>query len=670
MGTSKDADGQGADNLFQTGLRLHQEGQLARAEHLYRETLRVRPQHADALNMLGVIAAQTRNFTAGVELLRRAVALVPGHADYHNNLGQALMELGQRPAARASFEAAVAARPRFPEAHFNLANVHLADGDTVAAEQHLRKALRARADYPDALNNLGNLLRRSGRAADSIPLFRKLVALLPRFAPGYYNLALALQAQAQYDDAVHAFERALELDPMAVPVWEALGTCHRQRGALAEAEAAFRGALERAPERAELWNALGIVEYAQNRAADALASFTRASVLDRGQAVSLTHIGMAQAALGQRELAREHFDQALAADSGCSEAFRHLAELETGEAEARALAARIETVLAGGEVGPDQRTELQFTLGKLYDQLRDHGKAFQAWTAANAARHAKARFDAAAQSRYIDALIAQFDRAYFARNEAFGNTSELPVFIIGMPRSGTTLVEQILASHPDVFGAGELTFFPEAVARLPARLQSRKPYPACLVGDGPERVAGLAQEYLALLGRLGQGARRVTDKMPYNFLYLGLIATLFPRARIVHCRRDPMATCFSLYTHDLAGSHPYSYDLQALGAAYRGYLRLMQHWRAVLGDRVLDLDYERLVEAPEPQIRRLLGHLELPWDARCLAFHRTARTVVTASQWQVRQPMYGHARDHWQVYAGQLEPLARALAPAAPGLRR
>ncbi len=666
MGESPDVDLQTAESLFQTGLRLHQDGQLARAEHLYRETLRLRPRHADALNMLGVIACQTRNFSAGVDLLGRALALSPGHPDYHNNLGQAQLELGRAIPARASFEAAIAARPRFAEAHFNLANLLLTGGENALAEQHLRKALRARADYPDALNNLGNLLRQTGRAPEATPLFRRLVQMLPGFAPGHYNLALALQAQSLFDAAVGAFERALGLDSTAVPVWEALGACHRERGALTDAEKAYTAALARAPERASTWTALGLTQYAQNRATEALLSFTRADALECNQADTLTHLGMTHAALGQREQARRHFERALSADTLCCDAYRHLSELETDSAAAAALAARIVTVIDSSALGAEQRAGLQFTLGKLYDALGRHDAAFQTYASANAFRHARVHYDADGQARYIDALIATFDSAYFARNASLGELSDAPVFIIGMPRSGTTLVEQILASHPAVFGAGELTFFPEQVARLPARMQNRQPFPLCLSGNIGASLSALAADYLALLSRLAPRARRVTDKMPYNFLYLGLIACVFPNAHIVHCRRDPMATCFSLYTHDLAGSHPYSYDLATLGSAYRGYQRLMQHWQAQLGDRLFHLDYEQLLDRPEAEIRGLLGYLGLPWEVRCLAFHETTRTVMTASQWQVRRPLYDGAREHWQVYRQQLEPLAAALHRAPP----
>jgi len=262
------------------------------------------------------------------------------------------------------------------------------------------------------------------------------------------------------------------------------------------------------------------------------------------------------------------------------------------------------------------------------------------------------------QGAYIDAIIATFDAAYVARAAVAGVASEVPLLIVGMPRSGTTLVEQILASHPAVCGAGELTFWPEQLGRSGA---GQRPFPASVAGAG-EPLRELASRYLALLTERGGCAARVSDKMPYNFLYLGVIATLLPGASVVHCRRQAMATCFSIYTRDLAGNHPYAYALDDLASAYAGYARLMAHWHEVLPGRIVDVDYEALVAQPEGGIRHLLAQLRLPWDPACLRFHESTRAVTTASQWQVRRPIYGEAREHWRAYATELAPLASALA--------
>lgn len=663
MRHSAEKPAQVAEQLFQTAITLHQDGALQRAEHLYREVLRQFPQHAGALNMLGVIGCQTGNFKQGADLIRQAIELDPDNPDYHNNLGMASMQNGDPAGAIPSFEQAVTLKPRFAEAQFNLGNALMATGEDAAAEKHYRKAIRSRPDYVDALNNLGNLLRQRGKVNEAGQLFRKVVKLAPDFAGGHFNLALAVQAQANYEEAIEAFRRALELDDRPAHMWEALGHCLRQQGALDDAEAAFDEALKRQPESTALLNALGLVQFAKNRVDDALASFEAALALDAALPLSQNHTGMACSALGDRSRAASHFEQAIAIDAGFGDAYRNLAELDLDEAQARDLIGRISRQLANDTLAPLHRIDMQFALGKLLDDLGQFEEAFAAFETANQLKHVDVRFNAEAQGRYMDAIIEVFNAEYFEAAASHGESSEQPVFVVGMPRSGTSLVEQIAASHPRVFGAGELTFFPEHIMTLARRLESDKSFPYCVKGK-MEAIAQLAPAYLELLEQRADGAVRVTDKMPYNFLYLGVIAALFPRARVVHCRRDPMATCFSIYTRKLAGSHPYSYDLQELGAAYRAYERLMGHWRTVLPMPLLDLDYEGLIADQEGCTRELIAFLGLDWDAACLDFHRTERAVTTASQWQVRRPLYASAAEHWRHYADHLEPLREVLLGA------
>jgi tetratricopeptide (TPR) repeat protein len=654
------ADAAAVAQLFDTALRLHEDGQLQRAEYLYRDVLRQAPGHAPALNMLGVIGCQTGNLSSGAALIRRALELDPDNPGFSNNLGMAHLQMGEAQAAIECFERAVRVQPRFAEAQFNLANAYLAVGNEDAAEKHYRKALRVHPDFADALNNLGNLLRQRGRAHEALPLLRRLVARRPTVAGAQTNLALALQATGALDEAVAVYRTALALDARQGAVWESLARCERLRGALIEAEAAYEQAIALGPPSAERFDALGLVQFARSRVAAARASFERACALDPRFAPAHEHLGMTWAASGDRARASASFERAVEIDPRQVGAWRALADMSRTEATARVLVTRIRAQLEACAGDPRALAELDYALGKLHDDLREFPAAFAAYGRANAARRSAIDFDRGAQAAFIDALIEVFDSTYFRTLPARGVTSEVPVLIVGMPRSGTTLVEQILASHRDVHGAGELTFFPERIPALPRLLDTRKPFPHCVPGN-LERIEGLAQEYLDLLTTLGGAARRVTDKMPYNFLYLGVIAALLPQARVVHCRRDAMATCWSIFAHDLAGNHPYSYAFDDLAAAYVGYERLLGHWATVLPLAFYELDYETLLDRPDSTVRDLVGFLGLPWDGACLAFDRNQRAVTTASQWQIRQPLYTASRDHWRHYETCLSPLRAAL---------
>ena len=652
----------GVSQLFSSAQEFHQQGNLRQAEYLYRDVLRRDPGHARALGALGVIACQTGNLDSGVKLLREALAHTPRDADLNNNLGMALMSQGDAAAAAPLFEQALALRPRFAEAHFNCGNALLAEGQQSGAEKHYRAALRLRGDYLEAANNLGNLLFERGRLEESAQLMHKVTQLAPRFAPGQYRLARALAGVGRANEAVEACQRALAIDDTQVATWELLAACLRAGGSLDAAAQALAQAVRLAPESASLQDQYGLVLFTLGRVDEAAARFGEAEHLAPTEPLLANHVGMALSAQGERAGAQAAFERALSLAPGHAEALRSLAEMVDDDHSAQALEARIEVAL---DASPPslERSGLLFARGRLRDRAGDYTGAFEAFAAANALRRQVVPFERAAQADFISAVIETFSSDFMARAAAIANPSERPVFILGMPRAGTSLVEQIFASHPAAYGAGELTFFPEQLPALLRRAGQASTYPRGM-GRRLNELAELAPRYLALLAARDGTALRVSDKMPYNFLYLGAIAALFPRARIVHCRRHPLATCHSIFTRDLTGSHPYSYDLEGLASAYGGYRRLMAHWRQVLPAPMLELDYETLLADQEGETRRLLDFLGLPWHPACLRFHESTRTVATASQWQVRRPLYVDARGHWQRYREQLAPLAAALVAA------
>jgi hypothetical protein len=319
-------------------------------------------------------------------------------------------------------------------------------------------------------------------------------------------------------------------------------------------------------------------------------------------------------------------------------------------------------MLQSGGLEDKPRADLHFALGKLYDDCREYDAAFAHFREGNALVRRGYSYDPAEFEHQVDRLISVYTREFFTGRRHYGTDSDQPVFIFGMPRSGTTLVEQILASHPEVHGAGELTYFNEAVSEPRHGLWTAETYPERLLELGAGEVRFLGEAYLQRLRRDAATAPRITDKMPQNFLCLGFIALLFPRAHYIHCRRDARATCLSVYFSYFAGVHPYAYDLSELGRYYRQYLRLMEHWRAVLPVRILDVEYEKLVGHPETESRRLIAHVDLPWDDRCLAFAETERPVRTRSLWQIRQPIYAESLEKWRNYERHLQPLLEALA--------
>jgi hypothetical protein len=324
---------------------------------------------------------------------------------------------------------------------------------------------------------------------------------------------------------------------------------------------------------------------------------------------------------------------------------------------------RVAELLASDEVSPRDRASLHLVQAGLLDQQGCFEKAFEHYRRSSDLRREllKAQghvFDPQEHWGLVEKLVAQFDRQYFGRVATFGVASDFPVFIVGMPRSGTTLVEQILASHPQVVGGGELKEIRNIVSDLPA------PYPGdnhASVWINREQSQVLAEQYLRRLSVLGGEALRVTDKMFDNYLRLGVIFTLFPRARVIHCRRDPIDACFSCYSHDFRGT-VFTTALDDLAHYYRAYAKLMAHWRSVLPQPMLDVDYEELVASQERESRRLVAFCGLDWDERCLDFHTNRRAVLTASRVQIRRPIYIDSVGRWKNYEPYLAEMIGALA--------
>lgn len=321
---------------------------------------------------------------------------------------------------------------------------------------------------------------------------------------------------------------------------------------------------------------------------------------------------------------------------------------------------RLREELADGTHEGGTRAALLYSLGRLLDLDADYDNAFAAFDAAGKIK--PHQFDCMRQRTVFDACIAAFNNGLIARQLSSSNLSDRPVFIVGMPRSGTTLVEQILASHPLVHGGGELDYLPALASQLYRLLGTHEPFPQCIGKADSLTLSRIADTYLMHTANLAPASSiRITDKLPGNFVLVGFIALLFPNARIVHVRRDPLDTCISCFAENFLSGHHFSYDLADLGCYYREYSRLMQHWRSVLPGRMFELEYERLVQEPETMTRALLQHCGLEWDARCLAFHENSRTVATASYEQVRRPLYTSSIGRWRNYERHLEPLHAAL---------
>ncbi len=526
-------------------------------------------------------------------------------------------------------------------------------GRLPAALSALRRA--ARLDPGDAASHhaLGRLLLRLDRLPEATASLR-LATTLRDDAAAFRDLGLALRRQGLHDEAVAAYRRAVALDPQSAEAQAALGDLFELSGDDKDAAQCFHRAAETDPdsESGRLNLARGLMleqDFAQAeiRLRDALTRHPHSDALTK-------FLGDVLVRQGRFAEAGQAFDRALELNPLLVAA--HFTAVETrrcSDAD-RPRLARMRCTLADDRLDDEGRLLLHFALGKLLDDLGDYAAAMRHFDTANRIRGAAAGFDAAAFRADVDRLVRRFTPGFFAGNAALGRDDETPLLIVGLPRSGTTLVEQIVSSHPRVAAGGELGFW---IKRANPRGIAEASY---LSAHAAHELAG---EYLALLRRIAPGAARVTDKLPFNVLCLGLIHLLLPRARIIQCRRHPVDTCLSIYFTHFKQVIGFVSDKADLAAAYREYARLMDHWRAVLPrESFLEIEYEELIADREAVTRRLIAFSGLEWHDCCLQPERNQRPLSTASLWQARQPVYATSVGRWRNYAPFLGEL-RALLP-------
>lgn len=588
-----------------------------------------------AWNTLGVALQSQGRYAEALEALDRAIALFPEAAEAHNNRAVALKNLG-----------------RLDEA-------------LVAAE----RACALAENYAEARNTLGNVLSALERLDEALEAYKTALALRPGFIEAAANALLTL---SDLDRAAEALERLETLKaehgplPLLAKV-EGIVLVRLER--YAEAELPLRRALARWPDDAEVQGFLGAALHQLGYEGEADELLTGAIPRLKKPVAALNALGNLYAALGRQEEARATLERAIALVPDHPGLYRNLAGVyrfrrdDAHWSRLEALYAQIETLK------PNDQADLLYALAEAYEGVGEKQRAFDLFIEAGRRRRALIDYDPEHAERTVDQLCQIMTPELYARLQGLGYPSRLPVFIVGMPRSGTTLMEQIIASHPQAFGAGELTLLVDALGyglkigevHLDGMPPERSdPSRATPIEDG---LFELGRRYVEALRRYSLTARRITDKMPGNYAKLGLIALAIPGARIIHMRRHPLDTCLSCFKTRFAQGQEWSYDLAELGRHYSGYWRLMAHWRALCPEAFIEVDYEGLVEDTENETRRVLDYLGLPWHPDCLRFYELKRPVHTASLAQVRQPIYTTSMGKWQPLLAKLAPLIAALNP-------
>ncbi len=533
---------------------------------------------------------------------------------------------GELPQAEALYNKVLAANPKYHPAWHALGLLAFRVGKLEIAAEMIEKALQCTDSIALYHRNLGEICRRLGRLEQAVMEGEATVALNPNDSEGHYNLGLALAGQGRHTDALSPYRRATELSPEHGPAWNNLGASLEQSGDLAAAEEAYTHAVAINPKHAEAQNNLGAIYSLQGKLTAAVACFN--------------------AAIRARPSFVESHSN-LSALKTYNEDDPHLLVLE-------ALSATLQSA------NVDDQIHLNFALGKARHDIGEIDAAFAAYTHGNRLKFAKFPYDETSAENTLNTILKEFDHEFFAKRIQTGSKpwKRTPIFIVGMPRSGTSLIEQILATHPEVYGAGELIDLHEVIrSNFGAAFSTN--FLKKISKSTADEFSAMGTEYLDRVWQLKPEAAFISDKMPANFFYVGLIHLLLPEAKIIHAMRDPMDSCFSCYTRLFENpSMNFTYDLGCLGRYYVRYMQIMRHWQSVLPPgKILNLRYEDMVTDMEGESKRMLNFIGLPWSKDCLAFYNNTRHVKTASVAQVRQPIYTSSLARWKKFEKHMAPL-------------
>jgi tetratricopeptide (TPR) repeat protein len=678
--------------------QLYSRGQLAQADRVCRQIIAARPGNADAHNILGVTLAAGGRTKEAIASLKRAIKLNPQATSYHANLGEILRQAGETKEALEALEEAVKidpnnaqalnnigiirydlkqfkeaieqyrlalkARPNMPEALNNLGNALRVTGDVDGAMHSYQEALTQRAVYPEAYNNLGTLLQQDRKIEEAEHAFRKAIQQNNRYVEAHNNLAQLLFSQKKDVDALRILGDALKFAPKNVQTLLITAKIQLRRNNLVAAEQAVRMAIQQEPDNHDALTVMGQILHETDRYDEAIEVLEKALKSRPEHPEALNFYGVALKSVGRLDEARETILKALKLNDAMYGAYANLNDLvDFSEGPGEALFNRMEAIFESApNPEADQFLPLHFAYAKALDDRGQHEKALEHYITGGKMKRAQLEYKESETFGFFDSIREAFPKEVFENRKWAGLDDDRPVFIVGMPRSGSTLVEQILSSHPGVYGAGEVKHLSRALGQLRDRFPSLPKYPEMAGKMTPAQFELAAKSYQKALENGAGDAKRITDKLLTNYFFLGLINLLFPKAKVIHTRRDPVDTCLSGFTKLFKDDMPHSYDLTELGHYYGKYREIMEHWEKVLPEGVLiTVQYEDVVADTEKEAKRLIEFLGLPWDKKCVDFHKSDRPVKTASVAQVRKPIYKTSVKRWKKYGEGLQPLVEAV---------
>lgn len=587
--------------------------------------LDVQPNHHDALHLLGLIEQKRGHHDKAIELIEKAIEIHPNNASFYLNLGLVYKNSLQYNQARTYYLKALNIDPKLTKAHLYL----------------------------------GNLLRDQGNIAGASAAFLNASKISPDNADIWYELGRCFEQQRETDQAIRCFQKAIELKPDQVNHYLYLGKAYYESEQYEPAEQALKKADELNPNTGNILEQLGILYYKKGDDARFHEYFERAISLDSNNHHHYHNYGVCHFQAGDIDKAKPLFEKSIEVAPGFAQGYYNYSQVKKFKAKDPAIKA-VEELLSNARMSIPDQVECHFALAKMYDDCKQYDNAFDH---AETGNNLKAfPYNKEKEHQFIEDLKTIFNQDFIQTLRQHGNTSDQPMFIVGMPRSGTTLAEQILGSHEDVGPRGELSAMIDITKSLKDTASPDTIYPNLMKKANPTLIGQMSDYYLDQIRQhVDPSIKRITDKMPYNAFHLGMVAVLFPNAKIIHCERNPLDTILSIFFQNFRFLQKCGSTLDSMADFYQGYKSVMTHWKTIFPESIFTLNYEDLVKQPEPTIRNLIEFCELPWQESCLKAHKQKSSVKTASIWQVRQPIYTSSVEKWKNYEKHLESIKYLL---------
>jgi tetratricopeptide (TPR) repeat protein len=637
------------------------------AEQLCRDALGEDPGEPNLSSLLGAALNRQNRGQEAEPLLRYALRAEPVYAKGHEELGRSLLQQGRTEDAIGSLKRALELDPKLQSAQLALVNLLGESGRTEEAERLMKAFLRA-DPFREWLAKAAEL-HRTGKLEDAEGIYRQILQRDPKNLEALRLLALIAMQFEHYGQAEQFLKRAVEIAPDFLAAWIDLSRAQLERLDLESALASIERAAAMSPASANVQVHLANVQARSGRHADAVETYRRAASLNPEAPAPWIGLGNTLKTIGQQAEAIDAYRRAAALRPQNSEAWWSLSNLKTFRFEDAEVEA-MQRQLAADKLTEETRAQFSFAIAKAHEDRGEYARAFELYTEGNRLRRRLEHYDPVQTEVINERIRTVFHDAFLERHAGQGHPDPAPIFIVGLPRSGSTLIEQILASHSQVDATHELPEAGRLVQRINRERSDRIAYPEAARELAGEQWAALGRAYIDDTRKYRRGAARFTDKMPNNFPSIGLLALALPNARFVNARRHPLDTCLSCYRQLFARGQPFTYDLTELGEYYLEYEKMMAHWREALPGRVLDVQYEDVVAGQERETRRLLEFCGLPFEDACLRYWETGRAIRTASSEQVRQPIYDSSVNFWRNYERELAPLVEILRPVLPVIGR